>query len=91
MVKFKIIKETYTNSQTIYRVKRKHPWFGFWMYVGNASDRMFFTTLNYYQTAYHSYEDAHRRVMEYRKYLLNVKNTDPIVEKTCKTFNFETE
>ena len=37
MAKFKIIEEKYEGGTSIYRVKRKHPWFPFWMYIGKQN------------------------------------------------------
>lgn len=87
-MKFKIIEEVYESGQIIYRVKRRHPLIPIWMYIGRAADRMFFTTLNHYQTAYYSFEAAQRRVMHYRDYIIHTRDPVPIKKRICKEINY---
>ncbi len=87
-MEFKITEETYKNGTTVYRLKIRHPWFPIWMYIGRAADRMFFTTMNDYQTAYHTYEDACRRVYEYKAYIERCTYASPTSTRVCKTFKF---
>lgn len=85
MVRFKIIKETYSNNVVLYRLKYRHPWFKrLWVYVGKNTDRLFFTKYNYHQTTFNSFEEAYNRYEEYKKYIKYVKAPFVINKRVCK-------
>ena len=83
MARFKVLEEVYKNGMVVYRLKRKHPFFGFWLYVGRTTDSLFFTTLNHYQTAYHSLEEAYSRLSEYENFLKLI-NSSIKEKRVCK-------
>ena len=81
MQSYRIIEHTIGGCAPVYYVKATHPWFKkLWMYVGKYTDRYYFTTINDRQTVYTTFEDAHRRVLEHKRYKLRLKG---LLDGTC--------